>query len=92
MQNKFTSYWPSKFSQPFNILHLSIFTIHRMLYACVWPVCTLATTYAETFSIVKDYFSSFSESHQQKFFGDNAIRFYNLRDLFTGFTSTVTRA
>ena len=43
-----------------------------------WPVCTLAATYEKQFSIVKDYFSTFSATEQQKVFGANAVQFYKL--------------
>jgi L-fuconolactonase len=48
------------------------------MYGSDWPVCTLAATYENMFSIVKHYFSTFNASEQQKFFGDNATKFYNL--------------
>lgn len=54
------------------------FGTDRIMYGSDWPVCQLATTYEEQFSIVKDYFSSFSEEEQDKFFGKNAIKFYKI--------------
>jgi L-fuconolactonase len=54
------------------------FGIDRIMYGSDWPVCQLAATYEAQFSIVQDYFSSFSKTEQNKFFGGNAKRFYNL--------------
>ena len=57
---------------------VELFGMDRVMYGSDWPVCTLAATYKDMFSIVKNYFSTFSASEQQKFFGTNAVQFYNL--------------
>ncbi len=54
------------------------FGLDRIMYGSDWPVCQLAATYEEQFNIVKDYFSNFSQDEQDKFFGTNAIKFYNI--------------
>jgi L-fuconolactonase len=50
----------------------------RIMYGSDWPVCLVAGSYEKVVGIVKDYFSSFSETEQELFFGGNAIKFYNL--------------
>ena len=57
---------------------VEFFGIDRIMYGSDWPVCTLAAAYEKQFSIVKDYFSTFSVTEQQKVFGANAVQFYNL--------------
>lgn len=57
---------------------VELFGIDRVMYGSDWPVCTLAASYGDMFSIVKHYFSKFSKAKQRKFFGENAHRFYNL--------------
>jgi L-fuconolactonase len=54
------------------------FGTKRIIYGSDWPVCLLAADYDKQLSIVKNYFSSFSQQEQQQFFGDNATQFYNL--------------
>lgn len=54
------------------------FGIDRLMYGSDWPVCTLAANYEEQFGIVQDYFSSFSQTEQDQFFGGNASKFYHL--------------
>jgi L-fuconolactonase len=54
------------------------FGTDRIVYGSDWPVCQLAASYQAQFDIVKDYFSSFSKTEQDKFFGGNAVRFYGL--------------
>jgi len=50
----------------------------RIMFGSDWPVCLVAASYESMLSIVKEYFSSFSNDEQSGFFGENAIRFYNL--------------
>lgn len=55
------------------------FGIDRIMFGSDWPVCLVAAaSYNEMLGIVEDYFSPFSKEEQEKFFGLNAIRFYNL--------------
>jgi L-fuconolactonase len=48
------------------------------MYGSDWPVCLVAGSYTETLNVVKNYFSSFTKNEQNMFFGQNAIKFYNL--------------
>jgi L-fuconolactonase len=54
------------------------FGTNRIMFGSDWPVCLLSASYKEMLGIVEDYFSSFSKEEQERFFGLNAIRFYNL--------------
>lgn len=54
------------------------FGIKRIMYGSDWPVCLLAGSYEKMFSIIQNYFSSFSKDEKKLFFGGNAIKFYNL--------------
>lgn len=54
------------------------FGTDRIMYGSDWPVCQLAATYEAQLGIVQEYFSSFSKTEQNQFFGDNAVRFYGL--------------
>lgn len=54
------------------------FGIDRLMYGSDWPVCHLAATYEEQFGIVEAYFSQFTETEQDKFFGKNACQFYRI--------------
>jgi L-fuconolactonase len=57
---------------------VELFGINRIMYGSDWPVCTLAANYEKQFDIVRHYFSNFSKQEQEKFFGGNASKFYNL--------------
>ena len=54
------------------------FGTSRLMYGSDWPVCKVAADYEQVVNIVKDYFSAFSKTEQQAFFGGNAIEFYNI--------------
>ena len=54
------------------------FGIERLLFGSDWPVSLLAASYNQSTSILQDYYSRFSLEEQNAFWGNNAIRFYNL--------------
>jgi L-fuconolactonase len=68
---------PSDFT-PYLDVVVDAFGTDRLLYGSDWPVCLVAASYDEQFSIVRDYFSGFSSSEKKNILGDNAKRFYNL--------------
>jgi L-fuconolactonase len=59
---------------------IEAFGPRRIMYGSDWPVCLVAGSYKKVLGIVNEYFSSFSPSEQELFFGGNAIRFYNLEN------------
>lgn len=64
--------------KPYMDVVVEAFGTNRVMFGSDWPVCLIAASYNEMLSIVEDYFSSFSKEEQEKFFGLNAIRFYDL--------------
>jgi len=61
-------------------LHVIVeaFGMDRLMFGSDWPVCKVAAGYEQVVAIVKDYFSAFSKAEQEKFFGENALKFYNI--------------
>jgi L-fuconolactonase len=72
--------WKQEDFDPFIDVVIEAFGPNRIMYGSDWPVCLVAGSYKRVLNIVKEYFSSFSPSEQQLFFGGNAMRFYNLED------------
>jgi L-fuconolactonase len=72
-----SSWQKTEFTKYLDIV-VEAFGTNRIMYGSDWPVCTLAANYEQQFSIVKDYFSSFSQTEQNLFFGTNASKFYHL--------------
>ncbi len=70
--------WKKEDFVPYIDIVVESFGINRIMYGSDWPVCLLAASYEQVIGLVKDYFSSFSEEEQAKFFGANAARFYQL--------------
>lgn len=70
--------WKQEDFVPYLDAVVEAFGTERIMYGSDWPVCLVAADYAGMLGIVTDYFSSFSRNEQELFFGNNAIRFYNL--------------
>ncbi|MEJ7589493.1 MAG: amidohydrolase family protein, partial [Ferruginibacter sp.] len=70
--------WDKKDFIPYLDTIVETFGTSRIMFGSDWPVCLVAATYEETLGIVTDYFSSFTEFEQTRFFGLNATEFYNL--------------
>jgi L-fuconolactonase len=70
--------WKKEDFEPYLDVVANAFGVNRMLFGSDWPVCLVAASYEKMLAIVKDYFASFSKDEQERIFGLNAIRFYNL--------------
>jgi len=70
--------WKKEDFFPYLDAVMETFGTGRIMFGSDWPVCLVAASYESMLSIVKEYFSSFSNDEQSGFFGENAIRFYNL--------------
>jgi L-fuconolactonase len=70
--------WKKEDFKPYLDVVVNAFGTNRIMFGSDWPVCLVAASYEKMLSIVKDYFSAFSKEEQDKFFGLNATRFYNL--------------
>ena len=71
--------WKQEDFIPYIDIVVESFGIDRVMYGSDWPVCLLGGSYQQSLNIVKNYFSSFTENEQNKFFGANAVEFYNLK-------------
>jgi L-fuconolactonase len=70
--------WSADDIRPYLDIVVEAFSIKRIMYGSDWPVCLVAGSYTETLNVVRNYFSSFTKNEQEFFFGQNAIKFYNL--------------
>ena len=71
-------HWKKEDFIPYFDIVVELFGTNRIMFGSDWPVCLTGGDYNEVVNIVKDYFSSFTQNEQDKFFGLNAIEFYNL--------------
>lgn len=70
--------WKKEEFKPYIDTVVEAFGMNRIMFGSDWPVCLVAASYSQMLGIVEDYFASFSKDEQEKFFGVNAMKFYNL--------------
>lgn len=70
--------WKEEDFTPYFDVIVKAFSIERIMFGSDWPVCLLGGNYNEILNVATTYFSSFAKNEQDKIFGDNAIKFYNL--------------
>jgi L-fuconolactonase len=70
--------WNHTTFQPYLDVVVEAFGMNRLMYGSDWPVCLLAADYGSNIGIVKEYFSTYSDSEKAGFFGGNAVKFYQL--------------
>jgi len=71
--------WREEDFIPYIDVVVDAFGINRVMFGSDWPVCLPAASYKQVLGIIKKYFTSFTKNEQQKFFGSNAVEFYNLK-------------
>ena len=64
--------------KPYLDVAVETFGPKRLMAGSDWPVCLLATGYAQWFDLLRSYFASFSEAERAAIFGGNAIEVYGL--------------
>jgi L-fuconolactonase len=70
--------WKQDNFTPYMDVVVNAFGIDRVMYGSDWPMCLVAASYKDVLKIATDYFSSFSTDEQKLFFGENAVKFYQL--------------
>jgi L-fuconolactonase len=56
------------------------FGMDRLIYGSDWPVCLLAATYKQQYSIYKQFFNDDTDEEKAMLFGGNAKRFYQIKN------------
>ncbi|GAB3172691.1 amidohydrolase family protein [Telluribacter humicola] len=72
--------WKTEDFRPYLDVVFEAFGTDRLLFGSDWPVCLVATEYAEMKNILVEYMEGFSATEKEKIFGLNAVKFYNLND------------
>jgi L-fuconolactonase len=73
--------WTPEHLHPYLDICVEAFGPKRLLAGSDWPVCLLASTYAQWWDVLAAYFSSFSANEVDRIFGGNAIDRYGLTAL-----------
>jgi len=70
--------WKPTDFYPYIDVVVETFGMDRLMFGSDWPVCNVAANYKQVVTITENYFATFSKNEQQKFFRENALRFYNI--------------
>jgi L-fuconolactonase len=70
--------WTAKMLRPYLDVVVEAFGVERLMAGSDWPVCLVASDYGRWFGILRDYFSSFSETERDAVFGVTAAKVYGL--------------
>lgn len=71
--------WKAGDFQPYLEVVLNAFGAARLMIGSDWPVCTVAATYGETMTLVRDYIGQLTSSEQEAILGGNCARFYGVK-------------
>ncbi len=71
--------WRTEELQPYVDTVLEAFGTDRLMVGSDWPVCLLATAYADWFATLHQLFHSLSATEQESIFGGVASRIYRLQ-------------
>lgn len=71
-------HWKKDDFKPYLDVLFDAFGTQRLMFGSDWPVCLLAASYEQVFGIMDDYLSAFSKEDQSRFWGLNALDFYQL--------------
>jgi L-fuconolactonase len=71
-------HWQPQDFRPYLDVVFAAFGPTRVLYGSDWPVCNVAGGYSRALGLLEDYLAPFTPAEQAQFWGDNAVRFYNL--------------
>ncbi len=72
------NHWKPSDLKPYLDTVFEMFGTRRLLYGSDWPVCLLAGSYKEVYSVVTDYLSDFAAGERKDVMGENAVRFYGI--------------
>ncbi len=68
--------WKPDDFRPFLDVIFEAFGVERLMFGSDWPVCLLAASYEQTFSLVRDYVAWLPMESQRALFGGTAAQFY----------------
>lgn len=72
--------WKEEDIKPYIDIVFDAFGIDRVMFGSDWPVCKLAGSFTTTVVLMQEYLKNFSEVDKAKFWGENAMDFYNLHE------------
>jgi len=71
--------WSIESLRPYLDTVVDAFSAKRLLAGSDWPVCLVASSYAQWWQVLRNYFANFSDDERAGIFGATAARTYNLK-------------
>jgi L-fuconolactonase len=71
--------WSIKSLQPYLDAVVEAFGADRLMAGSDWPVCLVATRYAQWWQVLRSYFADFSQDERANIFGTTAKTVYDLK-------------
>jgi L-fuconolactonase len=73
------THWSIESLRPYLDTVVSAFGLDRLMAGSDWPVCLVASSYAQWWQFLQNYFANFSDDERADIFGTTAARIYNLK-------------
>jgi L-fuconolactonase len=70
--------WTPEILKPYLDVAVEAFGPARVMAGSDWPVCLVASGYAQWWQVLRDYFAGFSETERAAVFGGTAVEVYGL--------------
>ena len=70
--------WSLATLRPYLDVAVEAFGPERLMAGSDWPVCLVASGYAQWFEVLRSYFEDFSETERARVFGQTAVEVYGL--------------
>jgi L-fuconolactonase len=70
--------WSPETLKPYLDVAVEAFGPARLMAGSDWPVCLVASGYAQWWGLLEEYFAGFSETEKAAVFGGNAVEVYGL--------------
>jgi L-fuconolactonase len=70
--------WTPESLKPYLDVAVEAFGPERLMAGSDWPVCLVASEYAQWWGALRDYFAAFSETERARVFGGTAVEVYGL--------------
>jgi L-fuconolactonase len=70
--------WSPETLKPYLDVAVEAFGPTRLMAGSDWPVCLVASGYAQWWGLLREYFAGFSEAEQAAVFGGTAVEVYRL--------------
>jgi len=71
------SWKPEDFTAYLDVV-FKAFGVERLMFGSDWPVCLLASNYAQVVKLIENYMTSLSQKEQEDIMGKNTMKFYNI--------------